>query len=76
MSTSLATMVSALYGYPTGTKIAHQAWNEGKSCKEVALEEGLIPPEVAEELFDVRKLADRKATIEMFNKFKSLRKID
>ena len=76
MSTSLATMVSALYGYPTGTKIAHQAWNEGKSCKEVALEEGLIPPKVAEELFDVRKLADRKATIEMFNKFKSLRKID
>lgn len=76
MSTSLATMVSSLYGYPIGTKIAHKAWNEGKSCKEAALEEGLIPPEVAEELFDVRKLADRKATIEMFNKFKNLRKID
>ena len=76
MSTSLATMVSSLYGYPIGTKIAHKAWNEGKSCKQVALEEGLIPPEVADELFDVRKLADRKTTIEMFNKYKDLRKID
>lgn len=76
MSTSLATMVSALYGYPIGTKIAHKAFNEGKSCKEVALEEGLIDPKIAEELFDVRKLADRKETIEMFRKYSSLRKID
>lgn len=75
MSTSLATMVSALYGYPVGTKIAKKAYAEGKSCKEVALSEGLIDPEVAEELFDVRKLADRKATIEMFKKYSSLRKI-
>lgn len=75
MSTSLATMVSALYGYPVGTKIAKKAYAEGKSCKEVALSEGLIEPEVAEELFDVRKLADRKATIEMFKKYSNLRKI-
>lgn len=75
MSTSLATMVSALYGYPVGIKIAKKAYAEGKSCKEVALSEGLIEPEVAEELFDVRKLADRKATIEMFKKYSNLRKI-
>ena len=45
-------------------------------AKKLLWRKGLIPPKVAEELFDVRKLADRKATIEMFNKFKSLRKID
>ncbi len=76
MSTSLATMVSALYGYPVGTKIAKKAWNEGISCKQAALEENLIDARAAEELFDVRKLAERKETIEMFNKFKNLRKID
>lgn len=75
MSTSNATMVSALYGYPVGTRIAHLAYNEGISCKEAALREGLIDPEVAEELFDVNKLANRKATIEMFRKFGNLRKV-
>lgn len=75
MSTSNATMVSALYGYPVGTRIAHLAYNEGISCKEAALREGLIDPDVAEELFDVNKLANRKATIEMFRKFGNLRKV-
>lgn len=75
MSTSLATMVSSLYGYPIGTKIAKMAYNEGISCKEAALREGLIDPEAAEDLFDVLKLADREATVEMFAKYGKLRKI-
>ncbi len=76
MSTSNATMISALYGYPIGTKIAHLAFKENISCKEAALRESLISADVAEELFDVRKLANRKDTVEMFRKFGQLRQID
>lgn len=76
MSTSNATMVSALYGYPIGTKIAQMAYKENISCKEAALREGLIAPEIAEDLFDVKKLAHRKDTVEMFRKYSGLRTID
>lgn len=76
MSTSLATMASALFGYPLGTKVAKTAYAEGISCKEVCLREKLLPPEVAEELFDVKKLTDRKAMVEMFRKYGNLRHID
>lgn len=72
-STSLATMVSALFGYEIGTKIAKKAWNEEISCKEAALEEQLLPPEVAEELFDVKKLTERTSLVELFNKYGSIR---
>ena len=75
MSTSLATMVSALFGYPTGVKIAKAAWKEGISCREAALREKLIPEEAAEELFDVRKLCDAEQTEEMFRKYGKLRRI-
>ncbi len=75
LSTSLSTMVSALFGYPIGVKCAKLALAEGISCKEAALKENLLPPEVAEELFDVRKLTDRKATVAMFKKYGKLRKI-
>ncbi len=76
MSTSNATMVSALYGYPIGTQIAKLAYKEKISCKEAALREKLISPEVAEDLFDVHKLAHRKETVEMFRKYGQLRTID
>ena len=54
MSTSLATMVSALFGYQVGTRIAHRAWNEGISCREAALEENLLTQEQANDLFDIQ----------------------
>lgn len=76
MSTANATMVSALYGYPIGTKIAQMAYRENITCKEAALREKLIDPEVAEELFDVHKLAHRKETVKMFRKYGKLRSID
>ena len=76
LSTSNATMVSALFGYPIGTKIAKIAYREGISCKEAALREKLIPTEVAEEIFDVKKLAHRKDTVAMFAKYGKLRTID
>ena len=76
MSTSLATMVSALFGYPIGTKISHKAWNEGISCKQAALEDKLFSHEIAEELFDLKKLTDREAMVDMFRRYGQLRHID
>ena len=55
-STSLATIVSTLYGYETGSRIAGIAYREGITCKEAALREKLIPEDAAEELFDVEAL--------------------
>lgn len=75
MSTSLATMVSALFGYEIGTKIAHKAWNEKISCKEAALREKLLSPEIAEDLFNIQKLTDRNELTAMFKKYGSLRNI-
>lgn len=75
LSTSLSTMVSSLFGYPVGLKIAKLAIAQNISCKEAALKENLIPTDVAENLFDVKKLTDRKAMVEMFRQYGKLRKI-
>lgn len=74
-STSLATMVSALFGYPVGGKIAKIAYEEGITCKEAALRENLIPADAAEDLFDVMKLTDIQAMQDMFKKYAALRKL-
>ena len=76
MSTSLATMVSSLFGYTVGTQIAHKAWNEGISCKAAALEDKLLDKDVADELFDLHKLTDREAMVEMFRRYGQIRHID
>lgn len=74
-STSLATMVSALYGYEIGSRIAKLAFAEDITCKEAALRENLIPREAAEELFDVAALADRKKSVALFAKYSALRHV-
>lgn len=76
LSTSLSTMVSALFGYPTGVKVAKQAIAEDRSCKEIALKEKIFSPDVCEELFDVLALTDRDQTINLFKKYKSIRKVN
>ena len=76
MSTSLATMVSSLFGYNVGTQIAHKAWNEGISCKQAALEDKLLDKDVADELFDLKKLTDRESMVEMFRRYGQIRHID
>lgn len=75
-STSLATMVSALFGYPVGSKIAKIAYEEGITCKEAALREKLIPAAAAEELFDVMKLTNIQTMQDMFAKYTTLRKLN
>lgn len=76
LSTSLSTMVSSLFGYPTGVKVAKKAIADNVSCKEVALKEKILDPEVCEEIFDVLALTDRDKTIDLFKKYKSIRNID
>lgn len=74
-STSLATMVSALFGYPTGSKIAKIAYDENISCKEAALREKLLNPEAAEDLFNVLDLTDPRKTEYLFRKYAGIRKV-
>ncbi|WP_277037304.1 lyase family protein [Turicimonas muris] len=76
LSTSLSTMVSSLFGYPTGVKVAKKAIETNRSCKEVAKQEKILSSEVCEEIFDVLALTDRDKTVELFRKYKSIRKID
>lgn len=75
MSTSLATMVSTLFGYEVGTKIAHAAIDENITCKEAARRSGLLPVEAVEELFDVKNLVDPDRMEELFKKYQNFRKV-
>lgn len=75
-STSLATMVSALFGYEIGSKIAKISYEEGITCKEAALREKLLPPDVAEELFDIKRLTELEYTVAMFAKYKTIRNVN
>ena len=75
MSTSLATMVSTLFGYEVGTKIAHLAIDENITCKEAAKRSGLLPDEAVEELFDVTAMTDPDKMEALFKKYKTLRHV-
>ncbi len=75
LSTSLSTMVGSLFGYPIGVRVAKTAIRDAITCKEAALKEELLSPEVCEEIFDINKLTDRRAMLELFRKYKNLRKI-
>ncbi len=75
LSTSLSVMVGSLFGYPVGTRIAKIAIRDGISCKQAALKEGILPPEVCEDLFDINKLTDRRAVVDLFRKYGNLRKV-
>lgn len=75
-STSLATVASALFGYEVGTRIAEKCLADDSGCKRAAVDEKLFKPEVAEELFDVDALADRKKSAALFGKYGTLRKAE
>jgi aspartate ammonia-lyase len=74
-STSLATMVSAIFGYETGSGVAQAASRENITCKEAALREKLLTPEEAEDLFNLLDLTDARKTEALFAKYAALRKI-
>ena len=75
-STSLSTMVSSLFGYPVGVKLAKKALAEDATCKETALKEQMLEREVCEEIFDVLGLTNREHTVALFKKYKSIRNVD
>ena len=56
---ALATFLSPKIGYIAASKLAKQALNEGRSVREVALEEGLLNSEDVEKLFDPKKLVGK-----------------
>ena len=74
-STSLATMVSALFGYKTGSAIAKIADEEGITPKEAALREKLLTPEAAEDLFNLLDLTDVRKTEALFKKYAGIRNV-
>ena len=75
MSTSLATMVSTLFGYEVGTKIAHLAIDENITCKEAAKRSGLLPDEVVDDLFDVDSMVDPDKMEALFKKYQNYRNV-
>ena len=57
-SIALSTVIAATMGYPEGVRIAHKAAAEGKTVKEVVLEEGLMSAEDAELMLDPRVMTE------------------
>lgn len=74
-SISLSTMVSALFGYDIGTRIAKRAIEEKITCKEAALRENILPAEAVEDLFDLKNLVDPDKMEALFVKYASYRKV-
>ncbi len=57
-SLAISTVVSALFGYETGTKVAKEAYATGATIKETAIRLGLFTPQEAEVLMDPLMLTD------------------
>ncbi len=60
-SLALATPLSARVGYDRAAKIAYRAWREGKTVREVAIEEGVVTEAEADALFDPRGMLEPEA---------------
>ncbi len=54
----LVTSLNPVIGYEKGAKIAKQAYKEGRSLKEVALEQTDLKPEELDRLLDPRKMTE------------------
>lgn len=59
-SISLSTVISTLFDYETGSKVAKYAWDKSVSVKDAAIEMGLLTPSEAEQLLNPMLLADQK----------------
>lgn len=74
-STSLATMVSALFGYKIGSRVANLAYEHNITCREAAEREHLLSHEAADDLFDLLSLTDVKKTESLFAKYAGIRNV-
>ena len=74
-STSISTVISTIFGYDIGTKVAHYALDHNLSCKEAALELKILPPEAIEDLFALSTLVSYEEMEKLFKKYESYRKV-
>ncbi len=62
-SLALATPLAAVVGYDEAARIAHEAHHSGRTIREVAAQEGILPPEALERALDLRRLTEPGFTI-------------
>ena len=74
-SASLSTVISAIFGYEIGTKVAHYAIDNDLTCKQAALELKVLPEDVIEDLFDIHNLVEYDRMEALFHKYASYRKV-
>lgn len=74
-SASLSTMISAIFGYEIGTKVAHFAIEHDLTCKQAALELKVLPEAVIEDLFDIHNLVEADRMEALFHKYASYRNV-
>jgi fumarate hydratase class II len=58
-SLALCTALSPRIGYDAASRIAKKAYESGKTVREVALEESILPPDELEEVMDPRRMTER-----------------
>jgi fumarate hydratase class II len=59
-SLALCTALSPIIGYDRASKIAKQAYETGKTVREVALEQKILPEEKIDEVLDPRGMTGRE----------------
>ncbi len=59
-SLALCTALSPRIGYDAASRIAKKAYESGKTVKEIALEESILPPDELEEVMDPRRMTERE----------------
>ena len=55
---SLATALAPRIGYDAAARVAKEAFAQGKTAREVALEQGVLPPEELEKVLDPRAMTE------------------
>ncbi len=61
LSMALVTPLALKIGYDKAAQIAYKAYKEGKTVREVVIEEGILSKEEAQEILDPRKMLGPKA---------------
>ncbi|MCI2062209.1 MAG: aspartate ammonia-lyase [Eubacteriaceae bacterium] len=72
-STALSAIVSAVFGYEQGSRIARKASGEGKTVLEAVIEEGLLDKKSAEELLDPKNMTDPQKMMDSILKIKNIK---
>ncbi len=65
---SLAVVISMVYGYETGVKVAKYAHQQNLTIKEAAIALEILSPEMAEELLDTHMLTDADRSVEIISR--------